>query len=238
MSGYLSKRGKALVTMTEKAKVYSLREGIQILKKGPATKFDQSVALQFKLGVDIAASDQVVRGTAVLPHGQGKKLKVIVFCKDEGARAAKEAGAEIVGGDELIEKVMGGWMDFDVTIATPSMMKEVGKLGKLLGPRGLMPSPKAGTVTDNPAKAVKEILSGRIEFKMDKFANVNTMIGKLSFSEDHLEKNGMVLIDSLVRAKPRTMKGVYLKSAHLSSTMGPGVRLDISKYFKTEEAAD
>ncbi len=224
--------------MTEKAKVYSLREGIQILKKGPATKFDQSVALQFKLGVDIAASDQVVRGTAVLPHGQGKKLKVIVFCKDEGARAAKEAGAEIVGGDELIEKVMGGWMDFDVTIATPSMMKEVGKLGKLLGPRGLMPSPKAGTVTDNPAKAVKEILSGRIEFKMDKFANVNTMIGKLSFSEDHLEKNGMVLIDSLVRAKPRTMKGVYLKSAHLSSTMGPGVRLDISKYFKTEEAAD
>jgi len=133
---------------------------------------------------------------------------------------------------------MGGWMDFDVTIATPSMMKEVGKLGKLLGPRGLMPSPKAGTVTDNPAKAVKEVLSGRIEFKMDKFANVNTQIGKLSFSEEQLEKNGTVLIDSLVRAKPRTMKGVYLKSAHLSSTMGPGVRLDISKYLKTEEAAD
>lgn len=224
--------------MTEKGKVYSLREGIQVLKKGPATKFDQSVAIQFKLGVDLAASDQVVRGTAVLPHGQGKKLKVIVFCKDEGARAAQEAGADIVGGDELIEKVLGGWMDFDVTIATPSMMKEVGKLGKLLGPRGLMPSPKAGTVTDNPAKAVKEVLSGRIEFKMDKFANVNTMIGKLSFSQEQLENNGTVLIDSLVRAKPRTMKGVYLKSAHLSSTMGPGVRLDISKYLKTEEAAD
>jgi len=238
MSGYLSKRSKELVKMTEKGKVYSLREGIQVLKKGPATKFDQSVAIQFKLGVDLAASDQVVRGTAVLPHGQGKKLKVIVFCKDEGARAAQEAGADIVGGDELIEKVLGGWMDFDVTIATPSMMKEVGKLGKLLGPRGLMPSPKAGTVTDNPAKAVKEVLSGRIEFKMDKFANVNTMIGKLSFSQEQLENNGTVLIDSLVRAKPRTMKGVYLKSAHLSSTMGPGVRLDISKYLKTEEAAD
>ena len=222
--------------MTEKSKVYSLRDAIGVLKKGPTTKFDQSVALQFKLGVDLAASDQVVRGTAVLPHGQGKKLKVIVFCKGEGARAAQEAGAEIVGGDELIEKVMGGWMDFDVAVSTPSMMKEVGKLGKLLGPRGLMPSPKAGTVTDNPAKAVKEVKSGRIEFKMDKFANVNTMIGKLSFSEDQLEKNGTVLIESLVRAKPKTAKGVYLKSAHLSSTMGPGVRLDISKYLKTEEA--
>ncbi|MGH7197240.1 MAG: 50S ribosomal protein L1, partial [Candidatus Omnitrophota bacterium] len=210
MSGtYVSKRGKELAKMTEKSKAYSLREAILVLKKGPATKFDQSVELQFKLGVDLTASDQVVRGTAVLPHGQGKKLKVIVFCKDEGARAAQEAGAEIVGGDELIEKVMGGWMDFDVAVATPAMMKEVGKLGKLLGPRGLMPSPKAGTVTDNPAKAVKEVRSGRIEFKMDKFANVNTMIGKLSFAEDQLEKNGTVLIESIVRAKPRTMKGVY-----------------------------
>jgi large subunit ribosomal protein L1 len=239
MSGrYVSKRSKALAAMAEKGKAYGLRDAIKVLKKGPATKFDQSIAIQFKLGVDLAASDQLVRGTTVLPHGQGKKLKVIVFCKDEGARAAQEAGADIVGGDDLIEKVMGGWMDFDVAVATPSMMKEVGKLGKVLGPRGLMPSPKAGTVTDNPAKAVKEVKSGRIEFKMDKFANVNTLIGKLSFTEDQLEQNGTVLIESVVRAKPKTMKGVYLKSAHLSSTMGPGVRLDISKYLKTDETAE
>jgi large subunit ribosomal protein L1 len=239
MSGrYVSKRSKALAAMAEKGKSYGLRDAIKVLKKGPATKFDQSVAIQFKLGVDLAASDQLVRGTTVLPHGQGKKLKVIVFCKDEGARAAQDAGADIVGGDDLIEKVMGGWMDFDVAVATPSMMKEVGKLGKVLGPRGLMPSPKAGTVTENPAKAVKEVKSGRIEFKMDKFANVNTLIGKLSFTEDQLEQNGTVLIESVVRAKPKTMKGVYLKSAHLSSTMGPGVRLDISKYLKTDETAE
>ena len=176
MANRISKRNKELVKLTEKGKSYLLKDAIKILKSGPKTKFDQSVELQFKLGVDLTANDQGVRGTAVLPHGQGKVLKVIVFCKDESAKAAEAAGADLVGGDELIEKVMGGWMDFDVAVATPSMMKDVGKLGKVLGPRGLMPSPKAGTVTDNPAKAVKEVKSGRIEFKMDKFANVNTLI--------------------------------------------------------------
>ena len=235
---YQTKRQKELVKLTEKGKSYLLKDAVQVLKTGPKTKFDQSIEIQFKLGVDLTANDQVVRGTAVLPHGQGKALKVIVFCKDENAKAAKEAGADLVGGDELIEKVMGGWMDFDVAIATPSMMKEVGKLGKVLGPRGLMPSPKAGTVTDNPAKAVKEVKGGRIEFKMDKFANVNTLIGKLSFSDDAICENGVVLIESLIKARPRSLKGNYVKSAHLSSTMGPGVRLDISKYLKVEEAAD
>ena len=235
---YESKRIKELVKLTEKGKSYLLKEAIQVLKAGPKTKFDQSIELQFKLGVDVTANDQVVRGTAVLPHGQGKLLKVIVFCKDENAKAAKEAGADFVGGEELIEKVMGGWMDFDVAVATPSMMKEVGKLGKVLGPRGLMPSPKAGTVTDNPAKAVKEVKGGRIEFKMDKFANVNTLIGKLSFSDDAICENGTVLIESLIKARPRSLKGNYVKSAHVSSTMGPGIRLDISKYLKAEEAAD
>lgn len=231
----ISKRQKTLQTLTEKGKAYSLRDAIKVLKTAPATKFDQSIELQLRLGVDLTANDQVVRGTAVLPHGQGKNLRVIVFSKDESGKAAKEAGAAEVGGDDLVEKVLGGWMDFDVAIATPMMMKEVGKLGKVLGPRGLMPSPKAGTVTDNPAKAVKEVKSGRIEFKMDKQANMNTLIGKLSFNEDKLVDNGTALIESVVKSRPRSLKGTYLKSAHLSSTMGPGVCLDLSKYLKEVE---
>lgn len=233
-----TKRQRTILQLTDRKKTYGLREAIDVLKQAPATKFDQSVEVQCKLGVDLQANDQMVRGTAVLPHGQGKTLRVIVFCKDEGARAAKEAGADVVGGDDLIEKVMGGWMDFDVAIATPAMMREVGKLGKVLGPRGLMPSPKAGTVTDNPAKAVQEVKSGRIEFKMDKFANVNTLVGKLSFSQEKLAENAETFMDALVKAKPKSMKGVYLRSAHLSCTMGPGVRLDIAKFAKETESAD
>ncbi len=234
----VTKRKKVLDTLTEKGRSYALPEAVKMLKTAPPAKFDQSVELQFKLGVNLTANDQNVRGTAVLPHGQGKKLKVIVFCKDEGAKAAEAAGADIVGGDDLIEKVLGGWMEFDVAVATPSMMKDVGKLGKLLGPRGLMPSPKAGTVTDNPAKAVKEIKGGRIEFKMDKFANVNTLVGKLSFNDTALVENGTVLIESLFKSRPRSLKGVFVRSAHLSSTMGPGIRLDITKFAKAEEAAE
>ena len=238
MANRISKRNKELVKLTEKGKTYLLKDAIKILKFGPKTKFDQSVELQFKLGVDLTANDQAVRGTMVLPHGQGKKLKVIVFCKDENAKAAEQAGADVVGGDELIEKVLGGWMDFDVAIATPMMMKDVGKLGKILGPRGLMPSPKAGTVTDNPAKAVNEVKGGRVEFKMDKFANVNSLIGKLSFSDEALAENGTVLVESLVKARPRSLKGVFVKSAHISSTMGPGIKLDLTKYLKVEETND
>lgn len=234
----LSKRQKALVPLTEKGKSYLLKDAVKILKSAPPTKFDQSVDLQVKLGVDLTASDQGVRGTAVLPHGQGKTLRVIVFSKDENGKLAKEAGADIVGGDDLIEKVLGGWMDFDVAIATPSMMKEVGKLGKVLGPRGLMPSPKAGTVTDNPAKAVKEVKSGRIEFKMDKFGNVNTLVGKLSFPDDKLVENATVLLEALVKARPKSAKGVFVKGAHLSSTMGPGVRLDLAKLIQMDESTE
>lgn len=238
MSATISKRTKELGKLTQKGKSYLLSEAIQVLRSGPKTKFDQSVELQFKLGVDLTASDQVVRGTAVLPHGQGKVLKVIVFCKDENAKLAKEAGADIVGAEDLIEKILGGWMDFDVAVATPSMMKEVGKLGKVLGPRGLMPSPKAGTVTDNPAKAVKEVRGGRIEFKMDKFANVNVLVGKLSFSDQALVENATIIIENLIAAKPRSLKGQYIRGAHLSSTMGPGVRIDISKFLKAIETED
>ncbi|MBI4431974.1 MAG: 50S ribosomal protein L1 [Candidatus Omnitrophica bacterium] len=238
MTVAISKRRKGLTGLTEKNKAYSLKGAIEVLRKGPATKFDQSVELQCKLGVDLTANDQNVRGTAVLPHGQGKKLRLIVFCKDDGVKAAKEAGADIVGGDELIEKVMGGWMDFDVAISVPSMMKDVGKLGKVLGPRGLMPSPKAGTVTDNPAKAVKEVKSGRIEFKMDKFGNVNTLVGKLSFKDEALETNTATLIEALVKARPKSLKGTFIRGAYLSSTMGPGVKLDMTRYIKDAEAAE
>ena len=238
MSVYVSKRQKAIRKIDAEKKTLPLKEAIQLLKTGPASKFDQSIAIQVKLGVDPAAPDQAVRGTTFLPHGQGKKLRVIVFTKDEVGKAARETGADEVGGDDLIEKVMKGWMDFDVVIATPSIMKEVGKLGKTLGPRGLMPSPKAGTVTDNPAKAVKEVKSGRVEFKMDKFANVNTVIGKLSFAENVLVDNGSALINSLVKAKPKTMKGVYIKSAHLSSTMGCGVRLDLTSFLREKESEE
>jgi large subunit ribosomal protein L1 len=238
MSRYVTKREKALATLTEKGKTYQFKDAIKILKAGPKTKFDQSIEIQLKLGVDLAANDQIVRGTTVLPHGQGKSLRVIVFSKDENAKAAKEAGADVVGGDDLVEKVLGGWMEFDVAVSTPGMMREVGKLGKVLGPRGLMPSPKAGTVTDNPAKAVKEVKSGRIEFKMDKFANMNTLIGKVSFSEDALYENGVRLLDALVKAKPKTLKGTYVKSAHLSSSMGPGIKLDLTKFMKDQETTD
>lgn len=238
MSKSVTKRQKELQKSTEKGKSYQLKDAITVLKSSPKTKFDQSVELQFKLGVDLSASDQVVRGTAVLPHGQGRKLRVIVFSKDESARAAQDAGADWVGGDELIEKVLGGWMDFDVAVATPSVMKDIAKLGKLLGPRGLMPSPKAGTVTDNPAKAIKEIKGGRIEFKMDKFGNVNVLIGKLSFPDENLCQNGVALIESLVTAKPKSLKGAFIKSSHVSSTMGPGVRIDITKFLKEKEDAE
>ena len=238
MANVISKRKKENAKLIEKGKIYSMKDALKILKNTVKTKFDQSVEIQCKLGVDTAASDQAVRGMAVLPHGRGKMPKVIVFSKDESSNAAKEAGADQVGGDELVEKVLHGWMDFDVAISTPQMMKEVGKLGKLLGPRGLMPSPKAGTVTDNPAKAVKEIKGGRIEFKMDKFGNVNTAIGLLSFSEENLAANGEVLLEALFKARPKSLKGVLVKSAHISSTMGPGLKLDISKYTKEAEAGD
>lgn len=238
MATTISKRNKANATLVEKGKIYDLKDAIKVLKQGTKTKFDQSVDIQCKLGVDLTANDQQVRGTTVLPHGSGKVLRVIVFSKDESAKAAQTAGADVVGGDDLIEKVAGGWMDFDVAISTPGMMREIAKLGKVLGPRGLMPSPKAGTVTDNPAKAVKEIKSGRIEFKMDKQGNVHTNIGKLSFDENKLAENGTALIEALLRARPKTLKGQMIKSIHVSSTMGPGLKLDISKYLKETEASE
>ena len=235
MSTYVSKRSKENAKIVTEKKALELKDALKLIRQGKKTKFDQSVELQFKLGVDLTDSNQLVRGTTTLPHGRGKMPKVIVFSKDDSAKTAKEAGADVVGGDDLIEKVSGGWLDFDVAIATPAIMREIAKLGKVLGPRGLMPSPKAGTVTDNPAKAVKEIKSGRIEFKMDKQGNVHASIGKLSFDDQKIVDNGSNLITALLAARPKTLKGVMIKSAHISSTMGIGVRLDISKFLKETE---
>lgn len=233
----LTKRKKHDLTLVQAGKSYDLKEALEILKKGAPVKFDQSVDIQFKFAVDPAATEQAVRGTTLLPKGTGKKVRVIVLSKDEAGKAALDAGADVVGGNELIEKILKGWLDFDAVVASPSMMRDVGKLGKVLGPRGLMPSPKAGTVTENLAQAVKEIKLGRIEFKMDKQANMHCSIGKLSFATQDLADNGKALIEAVVKAKPKDYKGgEFIKAIHVSSTMGPSVKLDPSLY-KAKEAA-
>lgn len=223
-----SKRVKSFENLVDKSKKYSLKEAISILKKAPKTKFDESVDLAIKLDIDPKQSDQMVRGTIVLPHGTGKTKRVAVFCKGEAQHRAKEAGADQVGAEDLIEKVSKGFMDFDVAVATPEMMRELSKLGKILGPRGLMPNPKAGTVTEDVAKAVKEVKGGKIEFKMDKISNINIAVGKISFDENAIYDNAFILIEAVQHARPATLKGNYIRSIAISTTMGPGVRLDLS----------
>lgn len=218
--------------MYEPAKKYGFSEAVAILKKFPPTKFDQTVTLSFKLGVDPRQSDQMVRGTCPLPHGSGKTVRVLVFASGAAAEAAKEAGAEYVGFEDLIKKVQGGFSDFDVAIATPAAMTEVRKLGKILGPRGLMPNPKTGTVTEDTAKAVKEVKAGRVEFKLDKNANVAVAIGKLSFSEEALIENGKAVIESVLRARPATAKGAYLLALTVSASMSPGIRIEHTQFLK------
>jgi len=228
----LSKRVKEFRKLFEKDKAYSLKETIGILKKTQKVKFDETVELAVKLGLDPRQSDQMVRGTVVLPHGLGKKVRVIVFCKGEEMNAAKEAGADYIGAQELIEKIKSGWLDFDVAVATPEMMKELAKLGKILGPRGLMPNPKTGTVTQDVAKAVKEAKAGKVEFKMDKLAGMHIAVGKISFSETSLCENTQAVIDAIIKARPQTAKGQYIKNIFVSSTMGPGIKLDAELYNK------
>lgn len=228
----LSKRKKEFEKLVDKKKAYTLREAIEVLKQAPKTKFDQTVAISFKVNVDIKETSVSVRGTVSLPHGTGKTRRIAVFCKGEDERKAKAAGADFVGADDLVKKVADGWCDFDVAIATPDMMKDMGRLGKVLGPRGLMPNPKAGTVTTDVEKAVQEVKKGKIEFKMDKQSNIHAMIGKLSFDIKPLIENGMELIESVERAKPHTAKGIFMKNMSISSTMGPGLRLDLANWRK------
>lgn len=222
-----SKRFKEIEKLIDSEKTYMLEEAVDILKKCPPVKFDQTVDVAIKLGVDNKKSDQQVRGTVSLPHGTGKKLSVLVFASGDKVKEALTAGADYAGSDELFEKVKNGWTDFDAVIATPDMMREVGKLGKVLGPRGLMPTPKGGTVTTDVATAIKEIKAGKIEFKLDKQAVLGSGVGKLSFSKEALVANLRALIQAIVRAKPASAKGQYVESFALSSTMGPGLKIDL-----------
>ena len=227
-----SKRYRAAAEQVDRSKVYNLPEAISALKKMPATKFDQTVTVSFRLGVDAKQSDQMVRGTCPLPHGSGKQVRVLVFAQGAAANAAKEAGAEYVGFEDLVKKCQEGFQDFDVAIATPGAMAEVRKLGKVLGPRGLMPNPKAGTVTDDTAKAVQEVKAGRVEFKLDKNGNVAVPVGKFSFEEKALVENGNAVIEAVLRARPATAKGHYLEGVTISATMSPGVHVDPAPYLR------
>ncbi|MDP2905853.1 MAG: 50S ribosomal protein L1 [Candidatus Omnitrophota bacterium] len=222
-----SKRYTEAAKQFEEGKAYTVKDAISILKKMAMPKFDSSVDLHFCLGVDVKNSDQMVRGTVVLPHGTGKKVRIAVFCKGEHESVAKEAGADIVGGLELIEKVGGGFLDFDCAIATPDMMKDLSKLGKVLGPRGLMPSPKTGTVTFDIAKAIADIKKGKVEFRVDKQAGIHLSFGKMSFAEDKLYENAARIIEALTDAKPASVKGKFIRSAAISASMTPGLRLAI-----------
>ena len=213
-----------------KAKVqdraYTLEEALPLVKELKYVKFDETVEVAIRLGVDPKHADQMVRGTVVLPHGLGKSKRVLVIAGAEKQKEAQDAGADITGGDDVVEKMLGGWMDFDAVVATPDMMRGVGRLGKVLGPRGLMPNPKTGTVTTDIAKAVREIKAGKVEFRVDKTGIVHAPLGKVSFAADALVANAHALMDSVLKAKPAAAKGKYLKSITVSSTMGPGVRID------------
>lgn len=227
-----SKRYRAAAAKVEGNKKYSLADAISTLKTFPTVKFDQTVTLSFRLGVDPKQSDQMVRGTCPLPNGSGKNVRVLVFATGQAAEAAKEAGAEIVGFEEIIKRVTGGFSDFDVAIATPAAMVEVRKLGRVLGPRGLMPNPKTGTVTDDTAKAVKEVKAGRVEFKLDKNGNIAVPVGKFSFEAQALAENGAAVIDAVVKARPATAKGAFVNAITLSATMSPGLAVDPAPYLK------
>lgn len=225
--GRPSKRIREIAKSLDVQKTYSVKEAIDILKKCPTVKFDQTVEISVKLGVDPRRSDQGVRGTVSLPNGTGKTMKILVFAKGDKVKEALAAGADYAGHDELFEKVNGGWTDFDAVIATPDMMRDVGKLGKVLGPRGLMPTPKAGTVTTDIAKAIQELKAGKIEFKVDRHGVINNGVGKISFDADKLVQNIQTYLTAVQRAKPASAKGQYMRSLVLSSTMGPGLKIDL-----------
>ncbi|MCX7626722.1 MAG: 50S ribosomal protein L1 [Candidatus Sumerlaeaceae bacterium] len=222
------KKYRAALEKYDPKKVYSLSEAIDVLKKIAFAKFNETVNLDLKLGVDPRHADQQVRGTVTLPHGTGKTVRVAVFAKGDKAVEAEAAGAEIVGAEDLVAKVAGGFTDFDAAIATPDMMREVGKLGKILGPRGLMPNPKTGTVTMDVAKAVQEIKAGKVEFRVDKTGNVHVPIGKIQFGNEQLLENAIAVLDAIAKARPAAAKGTYMRSITLSSTMSPGIKVSYS----------
>ncbi|MBI3849632.1 MAG: 50S ribosomal protein L1 [Verrucomicrobia bacterium] len=229
-----SKKYKKALELVDGKKVYPLKSAVEVLSKFPKAKFNESVEVAFRLGVDPKQSDQMVRGSVPLPHGSGKTVRVLVFTRDgNAAEAARAAGAEFVGFEDMIKKCQEGWTDFDVAVATPEAMAEVRKLGKVLGPRGLMPNPKTGTVTDDTAKAVKEVKAGRIEFKVDKAGNVHVPVGKVSFTLDQIVDNARAVIEAVIKARPASVKGQFVQSCTLSATMSPPVRVDIREFLAT-----
>jgi len=228
----MGKKLKVVQDKVEPGKEYFLEDAVKLVREFTYTKFDETVDLAVNLGVDPKKSEQMVRGTVVLPHGMGKKVRVLVFAKGEKEKEALDAGADYVGAEDVVEKITKGWLDFDKSVATPDVMGIVGKLGKILGPRGLMPNPKLGTVTFDIARAVKEIKAGKVEFKAEKGGIVHVPIGKASFDADKLMENARSVIHSIIKAKPATSKGKYLKKLSISSTMGPGISVDISSLGK------
>ena len=222
----LTKNQKLVSEKIEAGKAYTLKEAAELVKEVTFTKFDASVDIDVRLGVDPRKANQMVRGTVSLPNGTGKQVRVLVLCSADAEAAAKEAGADYVGLDEYIEKIKGGWTDIDVIITQPAIMGKIGALGRVLGPRGLMPNPKSGTVTPDVAKAVKEVKQGKIDFKVDKGGIVHTSIGKVSFTAEQIRENAKAFVDMILKLKPATAKGTYLKSVYLSSTMSPGIKVD------------
>ena len=227
-----TKKQQEALKLVDRMKEYEVREALELVKKAATANFDETVEAAFRLGLDPKKADQQIRGAMVLPHGTGKTQTVLVFAKGDKAKEAEAAGADYVGDQELIEKINQGWFGFDVVVATPDMMAEVGKLGRVLGPKGLMPNPKTGTVTFEVEKAVNEIKAGKVEYRLDKQANVHVPIGKVSFDIDKLVENYTALIETIVKVKPNAAKGTYIRNAAVSSTMGPGVKINTSEFVK------
>lgn len=225
----LTKKQKAAAAIVDSHKLYDLDEAVKLVKEAASAKFDETVEVAFNLNINPKYAEQQLRGATVLPAGTGKTKKVLVFAKDHKEDEAKAAGADYVGGKELADKIMQGWMDFDVVVATPDMMAVVGRLGRVLGPKGLMPNPKVGTVTMDVTKAVNEIKGGKVQYRTDKAGNVQVIIGKVSFDEDKLKQNLLAIFNTILKARPSTVKGAYMKSLTISSTMGPGIHMDITK---------
>lgn len=231
----MKKRGKNYedaIKQVDREKVYDIKEAITLLKEISKAKFDESVDVAFRLGVDPKKAEENIRGAVVLPHGTGKTQSVLVFAKGEKIKEAEEAGADFIADEDLIAKINEGWFDFDVIVATPDMMGEVGKLGRVLGPKGLMPNPKTGTVTFEVAKAVEEIKAGKVEYRVDKDSNLHVPIGKLSFEDDQLVENFSTIAETVARVRPHTAKGTYVRNAAVTSTMGPGIKVDVASFLK------
>lgn len=232
MSKRRGKKYRQAAELVDSHKQYEITEAVELLKQSAKANFDETIDVAFRLGVNPKNADEQIRGALVLPHGTGRTQTILVFAQGEKVKEAEEAGADYIGNEEIIAKINDGWLDFDVVIATPDMMAEVGKLGRILGPQGLMPNPKTGTVTFDVAKAVSDVKAGQIEYRVDNAANLHVPIGKVSFDNDKIVENFEALIDTIVRVKPAASRGIYVRNAAISSTMGPGIKVDVTEYVK------